>query len=163
MLFAGRLVEAKGVPDLLAARERLGAAALPLVVAGTGPLEPLLRDRTGVHALGFRNRDELVELYALADRTVVPSRDEPWGVVVNEALACGSPVVVSDAVGAARDLVRDGVDGRIVPAGDVGALAAALVEPRPEGDVSRGPIAGWTYAFGVEQFLEAVAFAVPAP
>jgi glycosyltransferase involved in cell wall biosynthesis len=161
VLFAGRLVEAKGLPDLLAARERLGADALPLVVAGAGPLEPLLRDRPGVHALGFRDRDELIELYALADRCAVPSRDEPWGVWVNEALACGCPVVATGAVGAARDLVRDGVDGWVVPAGDVEALAAAIAAPRPEGDVSRGPIADWTYEFGVEQFLEAMALAAP--
>lgn len=161
VLFAGRLVEAKGLPELLSAHERLGDAAPPLVVAGTGALAAELAGRPRVFPIGFRDRDELVELYALADRCVVPSRDEPWGVVVNEALACGCPVVATDAVGAARDLVRDGVDGWIVPVGDVDALAAALVAPRPRGDVSRGPIADWTYDFGVTQFLEAVALALP--
>ena len=161
VLFAGRLVEAKGLRDLLDAFELLGEAAPPLVVAGAGPLEPLLRHRAGVHMVGFKSRDELIELYALADRCAVPARDEPWGVWVNEALACGCPVVATDAVGAAADLVRDGVDGWVVPAGDVGALARALATPRPAGDVSRGPIAGWTYDFGVEQFLEAVALATP--
>ncbi len=159
-LFVGRLVEAKGLLDLLEARERLGAAAAPLVVAGTGPLESTLHRASGVRAVGFRGRDQLIDLYALAERCVVPSLDEPWGVVVNEALACGCPVIASDAVGAARDLVRDGIDGRVVPAGDVTALASALAEPRPAGDVSRGPIAGWTYDFGVEQFLEAVDLAL---
>jgi glycosyltransferase involved in cell wall biosynthesis len=154
LLFAGRLVEAKGIRELLAAHERLGAQALPLVVAGTGPLEGLLRGRARVHAVGFRPTAELIELYALADRCVVPSLDEPWGVVVNEALACGCPVLASDAVGAAVDLVRDGADGWVVPAGDVAALASALVAERPPGDVSRGPIAGWTYEFGLAQLLE---------
>lgn len=157
VLFAGRLVEAKGLPELLAALERLGDEAPALVVAGAGPLEALVRTRPGVHAVGFQSREQLIELYALADRCAVPSRDEPWGVVVNEALACGCPVICSGAVGAAVDLVRDEVDGWIVPTGDLAALAAALVAPRPTGDVSRGPIAGWTYEFGVEQFLEAAA------
>ena len=160
VLFAGRLVEAKGLTDLLAALDRLGPGAPPLVVAGAGPLEPLLRDRAGVYPLGFRRPDELIELYALADRCAVPARDEPWGVWVNEALACGCPVIATDVVGAAADLVRKDVDGWVVPAGDVDALAAALAAPRPEGDVSGGPIAGWTYDFGVEQFLEAVDLAV---
>jgi len=161
VLFAGRLVEAKGVRELLAARERLGAEAPPLVVAGAGPLEELVRSAPGVHHLGFQGRDALIELYALADRCAVPSLDEPWGVVVNEALACGCPVLASDAVGAAVDLVRDGIDGWIVPADDPEALARALVAERPAGDVSRGPIAGWTYEFGVAQLLEAVALAAP--
>lgn len=160
VLFVGRLVEAKGLPELLAAHKRLGDDAPALVVAGAGPLETLVRGQPRVHPVGFKSADDLVELYALADRCAVPSRDEPWGVWVNEALACGCPVVATDAVGAARDLVRDGVDGWVVPAGDVTALGAALVAPRPDGDVSRGPIAGWTYDFGVEQFLEAAAFAV---
>lgn len=160
VVFAGRLAETKGVPELVAAHGRLGANAPELVVAGTGPLAPLLRGRPRIHELGFRPRAELIELFALADACVVPSRAETWGVVVNEALACGCPVIATDAVGATVDLVRDGVDGRIVPAGDVGALAEALVASRIEGDVSRGPIADWTYEFGVAQFLEAVALAV---
>jgi glycosyltransferase involved in cell wall biosynthesis len=159
VLFAGRLVAAKGLPELLAALERLGDDAPQLVVAGTGPLEPSLRGRPGVRALGFKSRDELIELYALADRCAVPSLDEPWGVWVNEALACGCPVVATDEVGACVDLVREGLDGWVVPAGDVEALARALVAPRPAVDVSRGPIARWTYDFGVEQFLEAAALA----
>lgn len=156
VLFAGRLVEAKGLPELLTALDRLGEDAPPLVVAGTGPLESRIRERRGIVSVGFQPRDTLVELYALADRCAVPSRDEPWGVVVNEALACGAPVVATDAVGAVRDLVRDGLDGWVVRSGDVDALAAALVAPRPTGDISSGPIAEWTYDFGVEQFLEAV-------
>jgi glycosyltransferase involved in cell wall biosynthesis len=156
VLFAGRLVEAKGLTDLLAARDQLGADAPPLVVAGTGPLGAVARARPGVHAVGFQDPEALIELYALADWCAVPSRDEPWGVVVNEALACGCPVVATDAVGAAHDLVRAGIDGVVVPAGDVAKLAAALASPPPSSDPSRGPISKWTYDFGVNQFMEAV-------
>jgi glycosyltransferase involved in cell wall biosynthesis len=159
VLFVGRLVKVKGLTDLLAAQDRLAANALPLVVAGTGPLEPLVRDRQGVQAIGFQERAALIELYALADWCAVPSHDEPWGVVVNEALACGCPVIATDAVGATLDLVRDGVDGRVIPTGDVDALAEALASPPPR-KVSGGPISEWTYEFAVREFLEAVNFAL---
>ena len=108
----------------------------------------------------FVQPDQLIELYSLADWTVVPSHREPWGVVVNEALACGSPVIVSDRVGAGADLVVDGVNGRIVPAGDAAALAEALAGPRPTGSPSAGPIEGWTHELAVEHFLEAIDLAL---
>lgn len=160
-LFAGRLVEVKGVRDYLRARELLGADALPAVFAGDGPLLDEVVGAPGVRHVGFQQRDELIELFALAETTVVPSLSEPWGVVVNDALASGCPVIVSDAVGAAEDLVRDGVNGRVYPAGDVAALAAVLRMPPPSGDPSRGRIERWTYDFALEQFLEAVRIALP--
>jgi glycosyltransferase involved in cell wall biosynthesis len=160
-LFAGRLVEVKGVRDYLQARMLLGANAPAALFAGDGPLENEVRSATGVRHLGFQQHKELIELFALAETTVVPSVSEPWGVVVNDALAAGCPVIVSDAVGAAEDLVRDGVNGRVYPAGDVGALAAALQLPPVTGDASRGRIERWTYDFAVEQFLEAVRIALP--
>lgn len=159
VLFAGRLVEAKGLPELIEARRLLGAAAPALIVAGEGPLAPDLEREPGTRLVGFQPQASLIELYALAAATVVPSRTEPWGVVVNEALACGSPVVVSDAVGAAEDLVVDGVNGRVFPAGDARALADAMRLPPPSGD-AHGRIERWTYDFAIEQFLEAVALAV---
>ena len=158
-LYAGRLVEVKGVRDFLRARALLGAAAPPAVVAGDGPLAPEVAAADGVLHVGFQQREALVELFALAEATVVPSLSEPWGVVVNETLACGTPVIVSDAVGAVEDLVRDGVDGRVYPAGDVRALAEALRVP-PPAIPSHGPIGRWTYDFAIEQFVEAVALAL---
>jgi len=110
--------------------------------------------------LGFQDTAALIGLYALARSLAVPSRDEPWGVVVNEALACGTPVVATTAVGAAEDLIRDGVDGRIVPVGDVRALASALAEELPRVDPASSPIGGWTYELGVEQFHLAVGSAL---
>jgi glycosyltransferase involved in cell wall biosynthesis len=160
VLYAGRLLELKGVRDLLEALALLGDDRPHLVVAGTGPLEPLLAGLPRVTALGFQPAERLIELLALAEWTVVPSHSESWGVVVNEALAAGSPVIVSDAVGAAEDLVVDRVNGRIVPARSPRALASALKEQRPEGDVSRGPIERWTYELAVEQFVEGVQLAL---
>ena len=61
--------------------------------------------------------ESVVEAYVAADVFALLSRHEPWGVVVNEAAACGLPLVLSDRVGAARDLLRDGENGVLVPAG----------------------------------------------
>ena len=161
VLFAGRLVEVKGIEELIDARRLLGDSAPELVVAGEGPLASELGDEPGVHLLGFQDEERLIELYALADATVVPSRVEPWGVVVNEALACGCPVIASAAVGAAEDLVVDGENGWIVSARDAGALAAALAAGLPSRDPARGRIESWTNEFGEQQFLEALRIALP--
>jgi glycosyltransferase involved in cell wall biosynthesis len=103
------------------------------VLVGTGPEESSLRLEAA--ALGVESRvrfaglvayDRLPEAYAAADVVVVPSSNEPWGLPVNEAMVCGRPVVASDRVGSAADLVQDGVTGVIYPCGDTTRLAAAL-------------------------------------
>jgi glycosyltransferase involved in cell wall biosynthesis len=158
VLYVGRLVEAKGLLDLTAALAVLGDSAPTIVAAGEGPLAEALAATKRVRLVGFQETQRLIELYALADAFVLPSLDEPWGVVVNEALACSCPVITTDAVGAADDLVADGVNGRVVAAGDVAALAAALRPPYPTGKDQR--IDRWTYEFGVEQFLEGIEIAL---
>jgi glycosyltransferase involved in cell wall biosynthesis len=133
-LFVGRLEKEKGVRVLLDAwREAdLGEQAV-LALAGEGPLRgDVAREPENVQALGFVPRDHLPALYAAADVLVLPSIRtetflEPWGLVVNEAMHQGTPVITSDAVGAARGgLVQDGRTGLIAPQGDAGALAARL-------------------------------------
>jgi glycosyltransferase involved in cell wall biosynthesis len=130
-LFAGKLVEAKHPVDLVRAAARLGAG-VSVLVAGSGPLEAEMRAeavRQGVDlkAIGFVNQSELGQVYAVADCLVLPSGfAETWGLVVNEALATGRPVVVSDAVGCAPDLLSEGESGYKYPLGDIGGLAAAL-------------------------------------
>jgi glycosyltransferase involved in cell wall biosynthesis len=115
VLFAGRLSSEKGVLDLVEA-----ARGLPLVVAGDGPLRPQVPG-----ALGFVPHDELLRLYGRAAVVACPSRREGYGVVCAEAMAHGRAVVVTP-VGGMRDLVEDGVNGLVVPVGDVPALRAAL-------------------------------------
>ena len=106
---------------------------LVLVAAGEGPersaLVALARD-LGVRLVltGDVEWERIVELYASADVFALLSEREPWAVVVNEAAACGLPLVLSDRVGAAHDLLRDGENGRVVPARDVAAAATALRE-----------------------------------
>jgi glycosyltransferase involved in cell wall biosynthesis len=115
VLYAGRLSAEKGVLELVQA-----AGGLPLLVAGDGPLRPDVPD-----ALGFVPHDELLLLYERAAVVACPSRREGYGVVCAEAMAYGRAVVVTP-VGGMRDLVEDGVNGLVVPVGDVPALGAAL-------------------------------------
>ena len=127
VLFVGRLVREKGVATLREAwtRAELGDDAV-LAAAGEGPLE--LPGRR----LGTVPRAELPALYAAADLLVLPSIrtrtfTEPWGLVTNEAMHQGTPVVATDAVGAvAGGLVRDGRNGLVVRAGDTDALGARI-------------------------------------
>jgi glycosyltransferase involved in cell wall biosynthesis len=83
---------------------------------------------------GSRPWAELPAVYAAADLFVLPSTFEPWGAVVTEAMACGLPVVVSDPVGCAPDLVRPGENGWVVPAGDAEALAEVLEQAFSDAD-----------------------------
>ena len=131
-----------------------------LVFIGDGPLRPSLEaaaPRDGVHFVGFVNQADLPRHYAMCDVLALPSVFEPRGLVVNEAMACGLPVVASDRIGAVGDLVRDGENGLVFPAGDAAALADRL--DRIVGDDalrarmaarSREIIAGWSFDAEVE-------------
>lgn len=135
VLFAGKLVPFKRPLDIVAAVGRLRRAgvAVEMLVAGAGELESALREAATVedakvHTLGFCNQTEMPKAYAACDVLALPSDGrETWGLVVNETLACGRPVIVSDAVGCAPDLAEDGVAGRVFRSGDVDDLAAKLV------------------------------------
>ena len=76
--------------------------------------------------VGFVNQSRMPEVYAAADVLVLPSYSETWGLVVNEAFACGLPAIVSDRVGCAPDMIMDGLTGTVVPAGDIERLASAI-------------------------------------
>jgi glycosyltransferase involved in cell wall biosynthesis len=102
-------------------------------------------------------------MYAAADVFALLSSRETWGVVVNEAAASGLPLVLSDRVGAAYDLLRDGENGYVVPAGDVAAAAAAFGRlagdaelRRRAGARSRELVRDWGYEPSVESFVDAV-------
>jgi glycosyltransferase involved in cell wall biosynthesis len=131
-LFAAKLISKKRPLDAVhafARARRSGPATLAYV--GDGELAGELRseiDRLGVgsdvHLLGFRNQSELPDIYGASDVLVLPSDDEPWGLVVNEAMACGMAAVVSDQVGAAPDLITE--RSCVFPATDIETLAAIL-------------------------------------
>ncbi|MBN2393604.1 MAG: glycosyltransferase family 4 protein [Anaerolineae bacterium] len=99
-------------------RERAGHSAWDLVLCGDGPLKSdilqVIADKSigkYVHLPGFIQYDVLPTYYALANAFILPSVKETWGLVVNEAMACGLPVLVSNRCGCAPDLVKDGVNG----------------------------------------------------
>jgi len=79
-----------------------------------------------IRFVGFLNQSALPGLYAAADLFVLPSEEEPWGLIVNEVMAAGLPVIVSDQVGAAADLVECRNTGIIFPCGDICALRSGL-------------------------------------
>lgn len=133
-LFAGKLLPFKRPLDLVAAVANLGRRGrdVAVLVAGSGPLENELETaaRTagcGLYRLGFCNQSEMPAAYAAADVLVLPSDGrETWGLVANEALACGRPIVVSDACGCAPDLAADAQAGRVFPVSDVAGLAREI-------------------------------------
>jgi glycosyltransferase involved in cell wall biosynthesis len=137
VLFVGRLVAEKGVFDLLRAYHALPARLreeIGLVFVGDGAARSSLSSAAAkinpgvVHFAGFVQREDLPVYYALADALVFPTHTDPWGLVVNEAMACGLPVICSRAAGCAEDLVRDYWNGRLVCPGDTEGLASAMHE-----------------------------------
>jgi len=149
ILFAAKFIPVKAPGDLLTAYQRAwsesaGAGDAPkpyLLFVGDGPLRGELETMAGarkgddVRFLGFRNQTELPALYDLCDLFVLPSHFEPWGLVINEVMNAGKPVVVTDCVGAAPDLVQSGANGWIYPTGEVGALAECLRQAFPSANL----------------------------
>lgn len=137
IVYAGRLAAVKRVDTLIDAFVNLAGERSDwnLLIIGGGPLEAelkarapaALRDR--IEWTGFINDpDELAALYTCGEVFVLPSSYEPWAVVVGEAAAAGMAIIASEVVGAAGELCRDGVNGRLFPPGDVEKLTAALRE-----------------------------------
>ena len=158
-LFAGKLVDKKRPLDAVRAVGRTGREDVHLLVAGSGALEEALRleaRERGVplHVAGFLNQSEIPTAYAAADVLLLPSdARETWGLVVNEAMACGVPAIVSRAAGCSADLVIEGETGWTHAVGDIdamaraiGALAADRVGAGRMGEASREHVASWSVA-----------------
>lgn len=137
VLFVGKLISKKRPDDLVRACLRIlqlsRDADVHAIVIGDGPLRQQLlisaRDHENrVHFAGFRNQHELSAFYAASNVLVLPSGgDETWGLVVNEAMACGVPAIVSDAVGCGPDLIEEGQTGYTYPVGNVPELADRIL------------------------------------
>jgi len=134
-LFVGRLVREKGVFDLLSAYARLSEHLrheVGLVLLGDGASRQRLEAQAAsvspgaIRFPGFVHREQLATYYALAEALVLPTYSDPWGLVVNEAMACALPVILSRVAGCAADLVRENWNGLLVPPGDVASLASAM-------------------------------------
>jgi glycosyltransferase involved in cell wall biosynthesis len=116
-LFTGRLVDTKGVDVLAAAYRAYRAEAAepwPLLVAGMGPMDEELKAIDGVELLGFVSPKDLPGVMAGSGCFVLPSRFEPWGVVLQEAAASGQAVICTSTCGGASRLVLDGYNGRVI-------------------------------------------------
>ena len=168
VLSVARLAPEKGLDTLVRAAAEAADPRLVVALAGSGPerdrLASLAAD-TGVRLLLLPEIpwERIVERYVAADVFALLSRHEPWGVVVNEAASCGLPLVLSDRVGAAFDLLEDGRNGFLVPADDVSAAAGALralaADPARRasmGVASREIVAGWGYEPSIERLMEVV-------
>lgn len=134
VLFAGKFVEGKRPHDLIMAVASCRSEGLnvEVLMAGDGVLRASLGAAAKaadvpLHLLGFCNQTDMPAAYAAADCIILPSAHETWGLVVNEAIACGRPAIISDACGCADDLVGNGAAVRSFPVGDVPRLAAAIM------------------------------------
>lgn len=159
VLCVGKLLSRKQ-PDVVleAFRRARRDRRLALLYVGEGPLEAGLRERVrrlripDVYFTGFLNRSEISRAYAAADIFVLFSRRETWGIVVNEAMNFGLPLVLSDQVGSARDLVEDGSNGYVIPYDDPAGLARSFerlagdtTERARLGQRSREIVSCWSY------------------
>jgi glycosyltransferase involved in cell wall biosynthesis len=140
-LFSGKFVDKKRPGDIVEAVRKLSEAeckGVQVLMVGDGPLGEVLRAEAQglpMHFTGFLNQSEITAAYAVADCLLLPSdHGETWGLVVNEAMACGLPALVSDQVGSAVDLVKPGETGDVFRCGDVATLAGLMnryaVEPK---------------------------------
>ncbi len=134
VLFVGQLIKRKGILILLEAFRllRKSGVTVSLLIVGTGQLEKDVKEFADKYSdnsiclTGHVEMKDLPKYYGIADIFILPSLEEVWGYVVNEAMASGLPVIVSDVVGAADEIVDDGKTGIIVPTGSAKALADAI-------------------------------------
>ena len=137
VLYASKLQTRKRCIDLVEAFLRLSPAPgvdpnAHLLIVGDGEeranLEARVRDSgtTSIRFLGFRNQTELPAIYDLCDLFVLPSIHETWGLIVNELMSVGKPVIVTNRVGCQPDLVQDGLNGFVFAVGDIEKLSACL-------------------------------------
>lgn len=160
VIFASKLMSRKRPDDVLRAMKlvRDEGVRASLLIVGTGEMEPELKRLCGELGLrdvafaGFVNQRELPRLLAASDVFVLPSENEPWGLIVNEAMCAALPVIVSGEVGCAMDLVTNGDNGRVVRLAAPTELAAALRPLLIDGNLrkdlgerSRARIREWGY------------------
>ncbi len=176
ILFASKLQRRKHCGDLLEAYRRFLQSkpaqdkAPYLLVVGDGEERMTLEEQAKSYGLpdvrfcGFRNQSELPRFFDLCTVFVLPSRHEPWGLIVNEVMNARRPVILTDDVGCAPDLVTDGVEGFVYPVGDVDGLAERLQRmfATPETAVQMGErafkrICSWSFEEDIRGLRQAIA------
>ncbi len=131
LLSIGQPIHRKGFDILIKAMNRLKDESVQAYVVGGGPNEECrqLMDETGcdnVNFIPFMSPEELSKYYLAADIFVLPTREDIWGLVINEAMAYGLPVITTDRCNAGLELVEDHVNGRIIESEDPQALSEAI-------------------------------------
>lgn len=175
VLFASKLQNRKNCADLVAAYARLRPTQdsdpeAYLLIVGDGEERAALERQVAelrlrsVRFCGFRNQSELPRFFDLCTVFVLPSRHEPWGLIVNEVMNAARPVIVSDDCGCHPDLVTDGVEGFVFPTGNVEALETALrrILANPEAANSMGRkalerISRWSFTEDIAALRGAIA------
>ena len=174
VLFSAKLQPWKRPQDLLEALARVEMPTVRLVFAGDGPLRAEVEERakalgieSRVKFLGFVNQTKLPAVYASADLLVLPSEYDAFGLVVNEAMLCGCPVLASDRVGAVRDLIEDGRTGYVYACGNADELAKTisriLSHPEKSSEVAREAkkrIENWSYKEAIDNTIEGLQRAI---
>ncbi len=164
ILFAGKFEPVKNANLLLEAFKNLNQPNTHLLLVGNGPLEKelkakktVLKTASRIHFLDFQNQSQMPAIYQSCDLFCLPSNSETWGLAVNEAMACGKAVLVSDKVGCAVDLVFEGKNGAVFQARSVLNLSdklrqlcqnKALLEEY--GHASAQIIQNWNFKVAVE-------------
>jgi len=169
ILYAAKLIDVKRPQDLLAAYRLLSSDGMEpkpyLLFVGDGVLRLTLEAEANktnwqsIRFFGFRNQSEMPAIYDLCDVFVLPSNFEPWGLAINEVMNAGKAVVVSDRVGCAPDLVRQGQNGRIFTVGEITALAEAIsfcIDHQTAGDISLQQIQKWSYQEDIQGLKQAL-------
>ncbi len=176
VLFAGKLQDRKNPKLLFEAMQRMDRAAGRnpyLLFVGDGEARSSLEKQAAgtdwVRVLGFQNQSQMPGFYSLADLFVLPSQREPWGLAVNEAMACGCAVIATDECGCAADLVTPDT-GRVIRANNgpmlVAALANLLGDParcRDAGAAAQKHIQTWSFREDIDGLKKALRSVVSGP
>jgi glycosyltransferase involved in cell wall biosynthesis len=163
ILFVGKLIPRKRPDIIIKALNKIdwkGNTKPALVFVGDGEMrEELVKLAPAAIFLGFKNQSELPAIYNIADVLILPSQREPWGLVVNEAMACATAIIASDEVGCATDLLNNGC-GKVFPSGDVSALANSIVycikNSDTMGKISQITIKKWGFSEDIIGLKEAI-------
>jgi len=170
ILFAGKLELKKNAVLLLHAFEALDQPNSHLLFVGNGPLEKelktkkeVLKTASRVHFLEFQNQSAMPSIYQACNLFCLPSHSESWGLAVNEAMACGKAVLVSDKVGCAADLVFEGKNGSVFQSGNATDLVDKLQNLcqdksvlKEYGSASAEIIKSWNFKNAVEAMQEKI-------
>ena len=171
ILFASKFMARKFPDHLLEAYRKLPEPRPYLIYVGDGEMRDNLEETVRNHQLkdvrfaGFRNQGELPAFYALADIFVLPSINETWGLVINEAMNAGCAIITTDQVGSAADLVRSGENGFVIKACDISVLTNSLISCLVEqrfrymGERSLEIIQGW----GIKENVDGLRIALGLP